>query len=367
MKVNNFWFIPAVFVLFVSSSITSAQTTPATTNNNSASSQTAVNQAAPVTNTATVAPEPVENPADCNRIEGDELERIKFLKNKSDEQIKDIIFQCEKTKVKTVPMLLSYKTVRDSFGKRIGESFVVVQVNIQNKSSRNEFYVTDLQVWLDPNQCNKAANFYQNIKFKLPEKATPEQVAAFETNPNVIACLLNFDKYFQYPIALEPIQSDRVLNVGAAGVYRSRRKIGFAAANFLASLGSVFTGLKLLGRDGVNAFGFLGSTVIPSAETAIPNMSKEKMENLKDALGEETIIVKPNSSKVVNIFIETDSFFNRETFKQYKSTLKNTDENALAFRRMLKLFIVSSVDGILISSDSKKINIPPTGIVPTNR
>lgn len=366
MKVNNFCFIASVIVLFVSFSITSAQTTTPTTNTNSTSSQTVVTESVPVTN-ATVAPEPVGDSADCNRMEGDELERIKFLKNKTDEQIKELIFQCEKNKIKTVPMLLSYKTVRDSFGKRIGESFVVVQVNIQNKSSRNEFYVTDLQVWLDPNQCGKAANFYQNIKFKLPEKATPEQVAAYETNPNVIACLLNFDKYFQYPIALEPIQSDRVMNVSAAGVYRSRRKISFAAANFLASLGSVFTGLKLLGRDGVNAFGFLGSTVIPSAETAIPNMSKEKMDNLKDALGEETIIVKPNSSKVINIFIETDSFFNKETFKQYKATLKKTDENALAFRRMLKLFIVSSVDGILISSDSKKINIPPTGIVPTNR
>jgi hypothetical protein len=359
MKKKIYCFITSVILLFVVFSICSAQqsTTPIT--------QTVETANVPVAVNATVSPSSEKSPVNCANLDVDEYERAKFLSKKTKEEAKEIVQQCEKNKIRTVPMLLSYRTVRDNFGKRIGNSFVVVQVNIQNNSSKNQFYVTDLQVWLDPNQCNKAAEFYKDIKFKPPETPNAEQVAAFQANPKITACLYKFDEYFQYPIALEPIQSERVIGVGTAAQYRSKRKIGFQALNFIANLSSAFTGLGFLGRDGIKAFGFLGSTIIPSADTAIPNISNGKMENLKNASERETIVVKPNSSKVVNIFIETDSFFSQDTWKYYKASLKKTDAKALEFRRLLKLFTVSSVDGILISDDTEKVTITSPGVVPT--
>lgn len=351
MKKRNFIFITGtVIISFVSFGICLAQKmeTPIIDNAGTINNTVAVNN-----NTTISTPSPTTDVAPsldvCRELEKGDFERVQFLKDKKQEEFDKIIFDCERTKVTPVPVLLSYKVVRDNFGKRVGSSFVVVQVNIQNKSATNEFYLTDLQVWLDPNQCREMVKSFNDKTSQLSDSDLTIKV-----DSKYFECIEKFDKYFKYPIVLEPVQPARVEGVATASQYRSPRKIGFQAANFVAGLSSVFTGLNLLGRDGISGLGFLGTSVIPGAEKAIPDISSYKMENLRSATEDETIIVKPNSNKIVNVFIETDSFFNQDTWQLYKSKLKKTNNDALEFRRLLRLFIVSRIDGILINNNSKK-------------
>lgn len=291
-----------------------------------------------------------------------EWERVEFFRQRSKEVIERITEDCEAINIVATPMLLDYATVRQNYGKHVGERFVVVQMNIQNKSRTSQFYLQNVKVFFDPNQCQKVFGFYAKTGYWEEQKRLSEQ--DFNTR-----CVSLFNSTFRnagfgHPVGMEPVQSEKVRAVAVAGLHRSPRRIGFQIANFVSSMAPVLSGLKFLGSDGELAFGFLGSTIIPSSDKLIPSIAAEKKENLDKVNGEADIVIKPGSHKIINLFIESGAIFDMDQWKMYKRAVTETDSKTLAYRRMLKLFLASDVDGILIGEDAPRIKVTPSTELP---
>lgn len=333
-----------------------------------------------------------------NILKMSELQRKRYaeLDVKKIELLQQALQECDKNKITAEPTFLSYKTVRDNFGKRIGDSFVVIQINIRNESPTSQFFVQDIAVLLDPNQCQKAAEFYNEVGVVMPRKENrsikagqngqsqneesdqedetlpidplvAEQLTAARAdraksaNDRLAQCLTYFNEQFAYPTQFSPVARDTVLGVATANLNRSPRNIFFRGLRFAADMGGVLTGLSLLGPDGVKGFNFLGTSVYNSADTALPSISQAKMENLRRTLPEGNVVVSSREAKIYNIFIPTDRFFSKTTWEMYKKKTNKMDDEALKLRRMIELMLVSSVRGVMISSESPSVTLKPGG------
>jgi len=86
------------------------------------------------------------------------------------------------TQIIPAPMLLSYREVKDGFGKRIADTYIVVQVNIKNPDIEHQFLLQDLRIVFDPNQCERAGEYYGRF--------------------DISGCQSQYQKYLKYPIFL---------------------------------------------------------------------------------------------------------------------------------------------------------------------
>ncbi|MEZ5308127.1 MAG: hypothetical protein R2684_13355 [Pyrinomonadaceae bacterium] len=260
---------------------------------------------------------------------------------------------------------LSYRDVRDNFGKRISEQYMVVQITIRNDSAHDQFYLQDISVMLDPRQCRKVQEYLSDIgpyKYEKERTGSGGEEDTIGSERRFKECVDYYFDTFVMPAQMNPVARDIVLGVGDAGFARSKRRIGFSALKFAAELGSVFTGLKLLGPDGVKGFGFLGSTILPSADTAIPDISAAKSTRLRDSMASEATIVNSRDYRVLNIFLPRDRLLSSGSWNNYKiSNGKKVNDNAFKLKVYLELFLVAQVKGILITDQAPRITLEPGG------
>jgi hypothetical protein len=267
---------------------------------------------------------------------------------------------------------LSYRDVRDNFGKRIANTYIVVQLTINNQSPNNQFYVQDIGIMLDPSQCTKVDEYFKKIKpYQLGDnyespKAQNQNISfkdGTSTDEVFTNCLKYYQSKFLIPTPVTPMDRNTVLAIGNAGALRSKRKIGFSAIRFVADLGSVFSGLKLLGSDGIKGFNFLGTNILNSADNALPNVAGSKLENLQKSLPEGPMIVNTRSAKVVNLFIPLDRIFSNQTWREYTKLVKTSDSDDSSFKlkMMTEMFLVSQVEGVLINDNAPKFTLRPGG------
>ena len=95
-----------------------------------------------------------------------------------------------------------------------------------------------------------------------------------------------------------------------------------------------------------------------------PNISDDKFQNLRNAIPEGDIVVHSGGSATINIFVESRYFFDKTTFGYYKTNTKKASLESQQFNRLLKLFLISSVNGKLISNDSPTVTALPGGGLP---
>ena len=244
------------------------------------------------------------------------------------------------------PTFLSYKVVKDAFGRRIAEYYLVIQVNIQNNNSNKRFLVQDVSVAFDPKQCRVMELYFTRIN------------SSYATQFDENKCVQNYVDYFGYPMNISPIERETILAAANTEKYRSKRYQVFKALKFIADVGGGLTTFKLLGRDGISAFGFLGGTIFNSLDTALPKVSDEKRTFLEKNVPQENVIVNANDAKKLNIFIPADRVFTNETWRTYKKSVKKKPKpnvliEPLEFRRYIQLFMIATSKGVLIDSNSK--------------
>lgn len=255
-------------------------------------------------------------------------------------------------KINSEPTFLSYKVVKDAFGRRIAEYYLVVQVNIQNNNSDKRFLVQDVSVAFDPKQCSVMEQYFAKI-----DKTSSSQFKYADQFPEK-ECLDSYLKYFGYPMNISPIERETILAAANTEKYRSKRYQLFKAIKFIADVGGGLTTFKLLGRDGISGFSFLGGTVFNSLDGALPKVSEEKRAFLEKSVPQENVIVNSNEAKKLNIFIPADRVFTNESWKIYKRSIKKKTKQTilidpLDFRRYIQLFMLASSKGVLIDSNSK--------------
>lgn len=233
---------------------------------------------------------------------------------------------------------LPFKTVKDNFGKKFAQTYFVIQVDIRNEKLDKQFIVQTIDVIIDPNQCRNGPEIYRD----------------FDVNQ----CLSIFNKYFRFPNAQQPIRREEVIAAGKADLGRSNRNIAFRALAFSASVGSILGGFNgLLGRDAVKGVGILGTTFTEAAKALIPDTSDEKLENLRNALPTEDVIIKSKESKTFNIFIPTERVFWQESWEKYIEPAKNSDYDTYQLKVILDLFLLSSATGVLVDNEAPKVQV----------
>jgi len=231
---------------------------------------------------------------------------------------------------------LPYKTVKDNYGKKFAQSYFVIQVDIRNEKFDQQFIVQTLDVILNPNQCSLGKELY--AKF------------------DVAKCEKIFDDYFVFPNVQQSIRREEVIGTGKADLNRSNRNIGFRILAFSAAMGSILTGFDgVLGPDGVKGINVLGTTVTAAANGLFPNTADEKLENLKNALPTEDVIIKSNESKTFNIFIPTERVFWKDSWERYTRPTKNTDKDTYSLKVILDLLLISSATGVLVDNNAEKV------------
>ena len=233
---------------------------------------------------------------------------------------------------------LSYKTVKDNFGKKFAQSFFVIQVDIRNETLNKQFIVQTLDVIIDPNQCWNGRFLYEGFNSNL--------------------CIATFKKYFIFPAAQQGVRREEVIASGKADLNRSNRNLGFRILAFAAGMGSILTGFNgVLGPDGVKGVNVLGTTVSAAANGLFPNTADEKLENLKNAVPTEDVIIKSKESKTFNIFIPTERVFYEDSWKEYIKPARNSSQDTYTLKAVLDLLLLSSATGVLVDNDAPKVQV----------
>jgi hypothetical protein len=233
---------------------------------------------------------------------------------------------------------LSYKTVKDNFGKKFAQSYFVIQVDIRNEKLDKQFIVQTLDVILDPNQCVNGLQLYADF--------------------DVGACKAIFDKFFIFPKAQQYTRSEEIIGSGKADLSRSNRNLGFRILAFVANMGTILTGFDgVLGPDGVKGVNVLGTTVTGAANGLFPNTADEKLENLRKAAPTEDVIIKSKESKTFNIFIPTDRIFYDESWKKYILAAKESDRDTFTLKSVLDIALLASATGVLVDNDAPKVQV----------
>lgn len=231
---------------------------------------------------------------------------------------------------------LSYKTVKDNFGKKFAKSYFVIQVDIRNEKLDKQFIVQTIDVLVDPNQCRYAKQIDETFK-------TDE-------------CRAIFDKYFYFLNVQQGIRREEVIGTAKADLNRSNRNVGFRLLAFTANMGTVLTGFKgLIGRDGVLGINVLGTTATAAANALFPNTADEKLDNLRNALPTEDIIIKSKESKTFNIFIPTERMFWKDSWKEYIKSPQDSEYEIYKFKAVLKLILLSSATGVLVDNKAPTV------------
>lgn len=261
---------------------------------------------------------------------------LKFLLSDG-ENITLIVLPQITFEVTSKPTFLSYKIVKDAFGKGIAENFLVVQVNVKNNHPTKQFLMQEVSVMFDPKQCAAMTEYYQKFS---------------EEN-----CYAEYNNFFKYPTSISPIDRESIMGVANVEKYRSKRDLLFRSMKFIATVGSGLSGFNLLGGDAIKGFSFLGNGFNTATDDALPKIAVEKQGRLERSLPEEVTLVKSQSYKLVNIFVPADRVFTRNTWELYKRSIKKKkNDDATDFRRYIQLFLRSDATGILIENNSEKVS-----------
>jgi len=233
---------------------------------------------------------------------------------------------------------LPYKTVRDNFGKKFAKSYFVIQVDIRNEKLNQQFIVQTLDVIIDPNQCYNGRVLYEGF--------------------DAGKCIEIFKEYFIFPNAQQGIRREEMIASGKADLNRSKRNVGFRILAFAAGMGTILTGFNgVLGPDGVKGVNVLGTTVTAAANGLFPDTADEKLENLKNALPTEDVIIKSKESKTFNIFIPTERVFYNKSWKEYIKPARDSSKETYTLKAVLDLLLLSSATGVLVANDAPKVQV----------
>jgi hypothetical protein len=233
---------------------------------------------------------------------------------------------------------LPYKSVKDNFGKKFAQSFFVIQVDIRNDTEDQQFIVQTIEAMIDPNQCIKARSLYGDF--------------------DVERCLDVFDSFFIFPMQQFPVRGEEVIGSAKADLNRSNRNIGFRILKFSADMGTILTGFAgVLGPDGVKGVNVLGTTVTSAANLLFPDTAADKLENLRNAIPPEDVIIQSKKSKTFNIFIPTERVFFSASWQKYIKPARDADEDAFRLKAVLDMLLVSTATGVMVDNDAPKVQV----------
>lgn len=233
---------------------------------------------------------------------------------------------------------LPFKTVKDRFGKKFAQSYFVIQVDIRNEKLDKQFIVQTLDVLFDRQQCRFAQ--FVDESFNRTE------------------CERLFDKFFYFTNAKQPVTGDDVLATGEADLNRSNRNVGFRVLAFTAAIGSILTGFNgLIGRDGIKGINVLGTTATAAAVGLFPDTANRKLENLRNAVPTEDVIIKSKESRTFNIFIPTERVLWKDSWQEYIKPTKDSLYDAYKFKLVLEMIMLSSASGVLVDNKAPTVEV----------
>lgn len=226
------------------------------------------------------------------------------------------------------PTLMSYNEVKDNFGRRIADTYVVVQVTIKNPDIEHQFLLQDLRVVFDPNECDKAGEFYKHF--------------------DIQACRDRYDKYLKYPIAYAPTSQSALQAVAGIGQYQNPRNFGFRLLDFAATMGGALTGFNFVGRDGKAGLSVFNGTFLAASKTLLPDLTVGQLTQLTENSYKPNTLVETKDTKTYCVFISSNQLFSKETWKLYKQKTRDGSPEALELRRVLQLVLTVTASGIHI-------------------
>ncbi len=234
---------------------------------------------------------------------------------------------------------LPFKTVKDRFGKKFAQSYFVVQVDIRNDTLDKQFIVQTVNVTFDRKQCRFAKAF-------------------LDENFDQKTCDDTFDKNFFFTNSKLPVTSEDIIATGEADLNRSNRNVGFRILAFTATFGSILTGFSgLIGRDGIKGINVLGTTATAATAGLFPDSSARKLENLRNAVPTEDVIIKSKESRTFNIFVPTERIFFKKSWSEYIKPARDSDDGALKLKLILETIMLSSATGVLIDNDAPTVEV----------
>jgi hypothetical protein len=223
------------------------------------------------------------------------------------------------------PILLGYREVKDNFGKRIADTYVVVQVNIKNSDIEHQFLLQDLRVVFDPNQCEEAKKFYDR----------------FDVND----CQQQYQKYLKYPIAYAPVAQPALQAIATIGQNQNPRNLAFRFLDFAANVGGALTGFNFVGRDGKAGLSVFNGTFLTASKTFMPDLTAGQLTRLTEQSYRPNTLVESKDTKTYDVFIPTNQLFSKESWKLYKQTVGKGSAESVEMRRLLQLVVTATASG----------------------
>jgi hypothetical protein len=248
----------------------------------------------------------------------------------------------DQNKIIPAPTLMSYTEARDNFGRRIADNFIVVQVTIKNPDITHQFLLQDMRVVFDPNECDKAGEFYKQFK--------------------VQDCHDKYDNYLKYPIAYAPTSQSALQAVASIGQYRSPRNFFFKALDLAATMGGALTGFNFVGRDGKAGLSVFNGTFLTASKTFLPDLTLGQLAQLTDQSYKPNTLLETKDAKTYCVFLPANQFLNKTNWDLYKKKMSKGTDEALELRRVMQLVLTVSVSGVAIEpAPAKDQPATPTG------
>ena len=229
------------------------------------------------------------------------------------------------TQIIPAPMLLSYREVKDGFGKRIADTYIVVQVNIKNPDIEHQFLLQDLRIVFDPNQCERAGEYYGRF--------------------DISDCQSQYQKYLKYPIAYSPVAQPALQAVAMIGQNHNPRNFGFRLLDFAANIGGALTGFNFIGRDGKAGLSVFNGTFLTASKTFIPDLTAGQLTRLTEQSYKPNTLVESKDTKTYEVFIPANQLFSKDNWKLYKQTVGNGSEESVEMLRLLQLVVTATASG----------------------
>ncbi|MFV0387456.1 MAG: hypothetical protein ACK5NT_01780 [Pyrinomonadaceae bacterium] len=274
--------------------------------------------------------------------------------------------------------LLTYKDVEENYGKKIAKRYAVVQLSIRNRSKHSRFMVQNVNISLDPSQCLYVKRYLEKSLIKnsqqLDSSSTRQKSriadnTSEETNVTseyvdgfLKECIKFYKATFGYPTLINPTDRNIVKGIGEQALIDDDRSVAMRALDFVSETSGVFTGLNLLGKDGVKAFSLFASPFIPSVKKAVPDVANRRNENLSRALPEGETVVSNQKPTAVFVFIPSEKLFPPKQWSLFTANRKKMDESTYKLKLFTEIYLVGRVKGVLISDDAPSVTSKPAEI-----
>jgi hypothetical protein len=223
--------------------------------------------------------------------------------------------------------LIDPMTVRDAFGRRISNRFVVLQVTISNPSERFQYLLHDVsldlsKIVVDP---NTARGYLAVLATSLRElESARTEAAKGPTSLDTANAVRKVDRQIEelrekHELRLSSLELGVVRGVAEKGQLSDPRNFVFRLLRGIGTLAAGFMGVTSLGASYAPSVAFFNGPGLTAYNEALPDFTVNQMNRLNDLAYRSNTVIPRQQAKVMVAFLPQSLMMDNEEREMFKN------------------------------------------------